>query len=164
MECWRNVNFRATLFKFLELSSRRARSHLLTHVQAWPCRPAWVVLWLRSSFQINDHKTAPANISEEMPQCDSRLIYRESYITLSHISCPSLCMSLFCSFLGKRPMERQSFGLTCLLKDFLGQKCVSLCDNWKAWARDSRKECVIFNQNSRQFQVNLRLPFRPARF
>ena len=95
MECWRNVNFRATLFKFLELSSRRARSRRLIHVRAWPCRPAWVVLWLRSSFQINDHKTAPANISEEMPQCDSRLIYRESYITLSICSGARLFLAKF---------------------------------------------------------------------
>ena len=47
--------------------------------------PRGLVLWLRSSLQIITDKTAPANISEDAFPYDSRLINRESYITLSHM-------------------------------------------------------------------------------
>ena len=54
----------------------------LTHVRTWQCRPAWAD---SMASELIADKTAAANILEEMPQCDSRLIYRESYITLSHM-------------------------------------------------------------------------------
>ena len=47
--------------------------------------PRGLVSWLQSSLQIITDKTAPANISEDAFPYDSRLINRESYITLSHM-------------------------------------------------------------------------------
>ena len=46
--------------------------------------PRGLILWLRSLYQIKDHKTASANISEKMLQYDSQLNKCEVYVTFSH--------------------------------------------------------------------------------
>ena len=79
------ANFRATFLNSPAGARGRAGWHMCGPGSAGP---RGLILWLRSSLQIIADKTAPANISEEMPQCNSLLIYSESYITLSHMLGP----------------------------------------------------------------------------